>query len=159
MKRHSRPTNAPSTTSIGRSLFVALLFAGACCAVQAAEPACSIEVTLAGDFDDFYPPGPIRRHEQGEVFIEFTALPGDSAAKDIEVVRGSGFADLDKAATKLIRALKVSSPCAERRERWAVRFDLGPWDKKSEGHGYRVAPAANVLLVRDESDSKAVPAR
>ena len=81
--------------------------------------------------DDFYPPGSIRREESGEVVIEFTAEGGSSRAGDITLYKSSEFPDLDNAALKLGRRLKVSALCGPQRLRLAVVFDVwtDPLDK------------------------------
>jgi len=128
-----------------------------CCApgVQAqiaGTSACAVTANLQGDPDDFYPPGSIRRAEEGEVIIAILASPGDDQPRDIRIVRSSGFPDLDNAALKLVRRLRVSSPCSAKVARWAVHFDHEPDDTPAERRfGCLVHATTNVLLVADET--------
>jgi hypothetical protein len=108
-----------------------------------------IEATLDNP-DDFYPPGPIRRQETGETVIEFTADPGSLSARDIALVQTSGSVDLDSAAIRLGRALRISSSCASQRIRRSILFDmsLDPRDTPERGVGCLVVrPPAMVLVV------------
>jgi len=134
---------------------VPLSFASKCHAVPAiaapmkASSDCPIEATLDNP-DDFYPPGPIRRQETGETVIEFTADPGSVSARDIALVQTSGFVDLDSAAIRLGRALRISSSCASQRIRRSILFDmsLDPRDTPERGVGCLVVrPPAMVLVV------------
>jgi len=117
---------------------------------------CAVTVEIR-DFDDYYPPGSLRREEAGEVIVAFVASPGSKYPRDIEVVRSSGFDNLDAAAFKLAKSLRVNSPCREQKTRWAVHFDYEPPEPRPtrlkrgcvepivRGLGF-------VLVVRDESE-------
>jgi TonB family protein len=109
------------------------------------------------DFNDYYPPGSLRRAEEGEVVIAFKVSPGSKRPSDIEVIHGSGFDALDAAAFKIASSLRVSSPCSVQTVRWAFNFDYEPPEPERRpmkrtgcivwtprGTGY-------VLLVPDES--------
>jgi len=112
-----------------RSLAVVALF-GAVRLTYAADPvlAANDACVVSADLDspeEFYPPGPVRREEEGKVVIEFTAQPGVQRAGGIEVVQSSGNPDLDKAALKVGAAMRVISACSERRARLVIEFIHG----------------------------------
>jgi hypothetical protein len=65
----------------------------------------------------------------------------------IELVRSSGFPDLDAAALKLMRQVKVNSPCAGQRVRWLVHFDYGPVDKTQTRDPVIERRIGNVMLL------------
>ena len=117
---------------------------------------CAVTVEIR-DFDDYYPPGSLRRAEEGEVIVAFKATPGSKRPSDIEVVHGSGFDDLDAAAFKIARSLRVNSPCFAQTVRWAFNFDYEPPEpdpRPVKQHGCIVwTPKGTgyVLLVPDES--------
>jgi len=135
-------------------------------ALHAGEPApiaasdsssCAVRVSLADDLDDFYPPGSLRRLEEGEVVIVFRAAPGEGSARDIRISRSSGYAALDDAALRLVRALQVNSPCESRETRWAVHFSHGPEEKVVQPANTDVSfsrVVGKVLLVPDESAAR-----
>jgi TonB family protein len=116
---------------------------------------CAVTVQMR-DYDDYYPPGALRRAEEGEAIIAFRATPGERWPRDVEIVRSSGFPALDEAALKIVRSLRVKSPCFARTVRWAVHFDYEPPEPQPRrqtgcieiiprGTGY-------VLVVPDESE-------
>ena len=98
------------------------------------DASCPVEITMVNP-DDFYPPGSIRRQESGEVVIEFTAEGGSSRVSDITLFKSSEFADLDNAALKLGRRLKVSASCGPQRLSLSVVFDVwtDPLDQPRSG--------------------------
>jgi TonB family protein len=82
------------------------------------------KVSLKSSAGDFYPPGSVRRNEQGPVILEF--VPRETGkADEIVVVRSSEHPDLDSAATKLIQRAQITSTCPGRRVRFTVPFKLG----------------------------------
>jgi TonB family protein len=95
--------------------------------------ACAVVVTVLNP-DQFYPPGSLRRAEEGEVVLEFTADPGADRPRDVQIVKSSGFAELDAAALKVAKAMQVSSPCSTQTVRRSLQFaqwrsekDSTPW--------------------------------
>ena len=62
--------------------------------------------------------------ESGEVLIEFTAEVGAAHPRDVVVVKGSGFPDLDNAALKLGRSLEVSTVCGAQRVRRYIVYEI-----------------------------------
>jgi len=127
---------------------------GARAQVVPATP-CAVTVEMR-DFDDYYPPGSLRRGEASEVIVAFLASPESKRPSDIEIVRSSGIANLDYAALKVVKSLRVSSPCSARTSRWAVHFDYEPPEpqpKQQRGCIERTLMGLGfVLLVPDESE-------
>ena len=58
--------------------------------------------------DDFYPPGSIRREEQGAPVVQACVGPTGKLLRDPVVTDTSGFPDLDSAAVKVARANRYS---------------------------------------------------
>jgi TonB family protein len=86
---------------------------------------CNVSLQSGGmSAGDFYPPGSVRRNEQGHVVLEYVPLETGKAS-EIVVVRSSEHPDLDSAAIKLIQRAQVSSTCPGRRFRITVPFRLG----------------------------------
>jgi hypothetical protein len=86
---------------------------------------CSIEVTLANDPNDFYPPGPIRRFEQGVVLVDFDFRHDAPHVLGPVVVMSSGSSDLDNAALKLLKATRLAvHGCVGGRARRGISFVL-----------------------------------
>ena len=108
--------------------------------------ACPVEAAIDNP-DDFYPPGSIRRRESGEAIIEFAVDTG-VWAKDIRLVQTSGFGDLDSAALKVGRALRVNAQCAGQRVRRSVLFDISsdPRDERESLGCLVYNPPAMVLI-------------
>lgn len=72
---------------------------------------------------DFYPPGSVRRSEEGAVVLEFQST-AESKLADVRVAQSSGFATLDSAALRYARHLRATSPCVGERIRFKVNFRL-----------------------------------
>jgi TonB family protein len=86
---------------------------------------CNVSLQSPGmSAGDFYPPGSVRRNEQGPVVLEYVPLETGKAS-EIVVVRSSEHPDLDSAAIRLIQRSRVSSTCPGRRFRITVPFRLG----------------------------------
>jgi hypothetical protein len=85
-------------------------------------PPCEFEATVV-DLDGFYPPGSLRRREIGEAVIEFTVDAGRKYPRDITLVSKSGYADLDTAAVRIGRMLRIATQCKNARVRRAILFD------------------------------------
>jgi TonB family protein len=86
---------------------------------------CNVSLQSGGmSAGDFYPPGSVRRNEQGLVVLEYVPLETGKAS-EIVVVRSSEHPDLDSAAIRLIQRAHVSSTCPGRRFRITVPFRLG----------------------------------
>ena len=111
-----------------------------------ANTSCPVE-TAHSNPEDFYPPGSRRRDESGEVLIEFTAEVGAAHPRDVVIVKGSGFDDLDRAALKLGRSLEVSTSCGAQRVRRYIVYETyrDPRDKR-EYHGCLVFDPATVTV-------------
>ena len=145
-----------TTKSLPRILLPVLML---CCSIGAqaqivGTSPCAVTAELQGFPDDFYPPGSIRRAEEGEVIITFLGSPGDDTARDVQFARSSGVPDLDAAALKVARNLRVRSPCSARVARWAVHFDHESEQRPrppQAGCVVLVWAIANVLVVPDES--------
>src|SRR5262245_16446937 len=107
------------------------------------------------DFDDYFPPGSLRRGEEGEVIVALQVAPGLRGPLAVEIVRSSGIPGLDEAALKIARSLRMNSPCYSQTVRWAVHFDYEPPEPQpSRQTGCVVTTprgAGYVLLVPDES--------
>lgn len=84
---------------------------------------CAFEATLQSP-DDYYPAGALRRLESGEAVIEFTVTAGRAWARDVVVVSSTGFRDLDLAADKIGRQLRIATECKEARVRRKVLFEM-----------------------------------
>ena len=143
-------------TTAQRASWLAAILMMVVGAPRADEPAkdatCTVQLSGTENLDQRYPAGSIRRQESGEVVFEFTAVPGNQDALDVRIVHSSGYLMLDEAALKLAREVKVTSPCAEQRVRWAVQFMLGPIERHQVGYDSFIDHSvASVLLVRDES--------
>jgi protein TonB len=59
--------------------------------------------------DDYYPPGSIRREEQGSPVVQACVGPNGRLLRDPVVTDTSGFPDLDGAAVKVARATKYAA--------------------------------------------------
>ena len=74
--------------------------------------------------DDFYPPASIRRGEEGAVTFEYSVDAQTRAPKDVAIVSASGFVDLDSAALKFARQVRVETACTDQRYRLTVHFKI-----------------------------------
>jgi protein TonB len=80
--------------------------------------------------DDYYPPGSIRREEQGSPVVQACVGPKGQLLRDPVVTDTSGFPDLDGAAVKVARATKYAagtdggSALAESCIKFKVKFVL-----------------------------------
>ena len=59
--------------------------------------------------DDYYPPGSIRREEQGSPVVQACVGPNGRLLRDPVVTDTSGFPDLDGAAVKVAKATKYAA--------------------------------------------------
>jgi protein TonB len=59
--------------------------------------------------DDYYPPGSIRREEQGSPVVQACVGPGGKLLREPVVTDTSGFPDLDAAAVKVARATRYAA--------------------------------------------------
>ena len=71
----------------------------------------------------FYPPGAVRRNEQGPVTVEIT-MGSANEMKELTVVRSSEHPALDAAAIQLFRLAKFETNCPGKRFRKTVPFLL-----------------------------------
>jgi len=67
------------------------------------------KMTRPANPDDFYPPGSIRREEQGSPVVQACVGPKGQLLRDPVVTDTSGFPDLDSAAVKVARATKYAA--------------------------------------------------
>jgi TonB family protein len=81
----------------------------------------SIRGPAAGDF---YPPGSKRRDEQGTVAFEFSVDPSTRQAIDVWLVASSGYQDLDIAALKYSKHMRITTNCPQQRFRTNLQFKL-----------------------------------
>jgi TonB family protein len=87
-------------------------------------PDCKLQFVKIPDPSLFYPPGSIRRNEQGPVIVEFTLAEARGKPADIVVVRGSDHEDLDDAAKNLTKEIVATTTCPGRRFRTMIPFRL-----------------------------------
>jgi len=66
------------------------------------------KMTRPANPDDYYPPGSIRREEQGSPVVQACVGPKGQLLRDPVVTVTSGFPDLDSAAVKVARATKYA---------------------------------------------------
>src|SRR6188508_2079854 len=59
--------------------------------------------------DDYYPPGSIRREEQGSPVVQACVGPGGKLLREPVVTDTSGFPDLDAAAVKVAKATRYAA--------------------------------------------------
>jgi periplasmic protein TonB len=59
--------------------------------------------------DDYYPPGSIRREEQGSPVVQACVGPGGKLLREPVVTDTSGFPDLDGAAIKVAKATRYAA--------------------------------------------------
>ncbi len=67
------------------------------------------KMTRPANPDDYYPPGSIRREEQGSPVVQACVGPKGQLLRDPVVTDTSGFPDLDGAAVKVARATKYAA--------------------------------------------------
>jgi protein TonB len=67
------------------------------------------KMTRPANPDDFYPPGSIRREEQGSPVVQACVGPKGQLLRDPVVTDTSGFPDLDSAAVKVARATRYAA--------------------------------------------------
>jgi TonB family protein len=85
---------------------------------------CKHTVVQGVNFADYYPPDAKAENRAGKVLVEFS-LPGSpSTPEDLKIARSSGFADLDAAALRAVRAMKFETTCTRVRTRFLVTFGL-----------------------------------
>src|SRR5262245_11807873 len=72
----------------------------------AGQPA---KMTRPANPDDYYPPGSIRREEQGSPVVQACVGPGGRLLRDPVVTDTSGFPDLDGAAIKVAKATRYAA--------------------------------------------------
>jgi protein TonB len=88
------------------------------------------KMTRPANPDDYYPPGSIRREEQGSPVVQACVGPKGQLLRDPVVTDTSGFPDLDGAAVKVARATKYAagtdggSALAESCIKFKVKFVL-----------------------------------
>jgi TonB family protein len=73
------------------------------------KPSAPAKVTLSVNFDDYYPPGSIRRQEQGSPVVMVCVEPSGRMLREPLVTDTSGFPDLDGAAIKVAKAMRYSA--------------------------------------------------
>jgi TonB family protein len=115
--------------SYGPAAMVPKSFSSKCAIVPASlqpeEPipeGCHAEISGPSP-DDFYPPGAKRRNEQGRVVLEYSIVEGSNKPENVLLLGSSGFQDLDNAALKFAKRIRVKA-CVERRHRLNVSFKL-----------------------------------
>lgn len=86
---------------------------------------CKATFVRAPNPGDFYPPGSIKRNEQGPVVVEFTIAESPGAPSDITIARTSEHPDLDAAARKFIERARFETACPGQRFRKTIPFQLG----------------------------------
>jgi protein TonB len=67
------------------------------------------KMTRPANPDDYYPPGSIRREEQGSPVVQACVGPGGKLLREPVVTDTSGFPDLDAAAVKVARATRYAA--------------------------------------------------
>jgi protein TonB len=67
------------------------------------------KMTRPANPDDYYPPGSIRREEQGSPVVQACVGPGGKLLREPVVTDTSGFPDLDTAAIKVAKATRYAS--------------------------------------------------
>jgi periplasmic protein TonB len=72
----------------------------------AGQPA---KMTRPANPDDYYPPGSIRREEQGSPVVQACVGPKGQLLRDPVVTDTSGFPDLDSAAVKVAKATRYAA--------------------------------------------------
>jgi protein TonB len=72
----------------------------------AGQPA---KMTRPANPDDYYPPGSIRREEQGSPVVQACVGPGGRLLREPVVTDTSGFPDLDSAAIKVAKATRYAA--------------------------------------------------
>jgi hypothetical protein len=83
------------------------------------------QVTISGpDPEQFYPPGAKRRNEQGRAVLEYSVAKDSNKPADVLLVGTSGFQDLDNAALKYAKSIRVKQGCDDRRYQLGVSFAL-----------------------------------
>jgi TonB family protein len=85
-------------------------------------PGCEVKLRTP-NLNDFYPPGAVRRGEEGAVAIEYV-VDASGKLKDVAVVSSSGFADLDNATLKYAMRVRATTSCPDQRYRTNVHFRL-----------------------------------
>lgn len=126
------PTELRTATTIpGESLPEAGALKSVCKAVPKVAPpapqagSCVIELKFAGSVDDYYPPGPRRRREQGIVLVDFDFRYDAARYLNPVAVMSSGFSDLDNAALKLLRSARITvQGCVDGRARRGLSFAI-----------------------------------
>jgi TonB family protein len=128
---------------------------------------------------DDYPPGALRRGDQGAVSVEFTAA-ANGRVEDVKVVRSSGSADLDEATCRIIERRFRYAPARDARGepvpqkvaqtvRWQLDEEDGPAPEPPAGRlksmtrglsrlfggGGSKAPAAEPAAAPEESEPAA----
>ena len=73
------------------------------------EANAAAQVTRAVDPDDYYPPGSVRREEQGSPIVKVCVGPSGRLLRDPVVTDTSGFPDLDGAAIKVAKAMRYAA--------------------------------------------------
>jgi protein TonB len=67
------------------------------------------KMTRPANPDDYYPPGSIRREEQGSPVVRACVGPGGKLLRDPTITDSSGFPDLDLAAIKVAKATRYAA--------------------------------------------------
>jgi TonB family protein len=94
------------------------------------KPVAPTQVTQAANPIDFYPPGSMRRQEQGAPVVHACVGPDGKLLRDPIVTDTSGFPDLDAAAIKVAKATRYAagtdngSPMPESCIKFRVKFVL-----------------------------------
>ena len=87
-------------------------------------------MTRAANINDFYPPGSVRREEEGSPVVQACVGPNGKLLRDPVVTDTSGFPDLDGAAVKVARANRYApgtdngQPLPESCMKFKVKFVL-----------------------------------
>ena len=87
-------------------------------------------ITRPANPDDYYPPGSIRREEQGSPVVQVCVGPKGQLLREPLVTDTSGFPDLDNAAMKVAKASRYAAgtengtPLAESCISFKVKFSL-----------------------------------
>ena len=90
----------------------------------AAERRCALYVNFTDLPENYYSPGAMRRHEEGEVTLEFTAAGDPLKAQELWVVASSGFGELDNAALTMGGVFSLATNCPGERFRRIIRFRM-----------------------------------
>jgi len=85
---------------------------------------CRHAVVQGVKIEDYYPPDAKAEKREGNVLFEFTIAESPGSPTDIKVRQSSGFADLDAAGLRAIRAMKFDTTCPGDRSKFLISFRL-----------------------------------